>query len=269
MGQSERVQEIEWNVRERVHIMPVGYEHERIVTPAEHYRADRVVLIGHEEDEEGSEGREYWNDATKALEERNIPYNPETCNIFDFYSSLGKIAEIISAYSDDDIYVNLSTGSKVTAIAGMIASMVLESTAYYVRAEDYTGSPDKISEVNNLPRYPIDAPDQEQVNVLGFIDMWAGHEGPPTKGEIIHFSEREGLSYIQQNIAGKGKYRLLDTHIVEPLKGRGWVEETKQGRNKVITLTTDGESALQAFRWMIDEASNWEKYIENGLEEAG
>jgi len=77
---------------------------------------------------------------------------------------------------------------------------------------------------------------------------------------------REGLTYIQRNVAGKGKYRLSDTHILEPLKTRGWIKETKEGRNKVLTLTTDGEAALQAFRWMVDEASDWRKYIEEGLE---
>lgn len=252
---------MEWNVRERVHVMPVGYEYDRIVEPAERFRADRVVLIGHEKDEPGSDGREYWDDVTKALEERDIPYESMSCDMFNLYSSLGTIAEAISTHADDDVYVNLSTGSKVTAIAGMIASMVLEATAYYVRAEDYTDEPSQITDVTNLPKYPIDAPDQEQVNVLEFIDTWSEYEGPPTKGEVIYVSEQESLSYIRQDVAGKGKYRLLDTHIVKPLKERGWITETKQGRNKVLSLTPDGEAALQAFRWMVEDIE-WEQYIE-------
>lgn len=256
---------VEWNVRERVHIMPVGFEFDRIVVPAEQYRADQVVLIGHEGDESGSEGEEYWNRVTAELEERDIPYNDLGCDMFDLYSSLGTIAKAITTHSDDDVYVNLSTGSKITAIAGMIASMVLDTTAYYVRALDYDdGGPTDIVDVIDLPMYPIDAPDKEQVGVLEFIEMWTEHEGPPTKGEIIHFSEQESLAYIRQNVAGKGKYRLLDTHIVEPLKERGWIDESKQGRNKVLSLTADGEAALQAFRWMVEDI-DWEKYLEEGL----
>jgi len=68
-------------------------------------------------------------------------------------------------------------------------------------------------------------------------------------------------------VEGKGKYRLLDTHIVEPLKERGWIEEAKQGRNKVLRLTADGEAALQAFRWMTDEDIDWEKYLEDGFDQ--
>lgn len=264
MSTGER--DLAWDVRERVHIMPVGYEHERIVKPAERLRADRVVLIGHEEDEEGSAGRERLESAANTLEDLDIPYNVMDCDIFNLYSSLGAIAQAVSTHNDDDVYVNVSTGSKITAIAGMIASMVLDSTAYYVRAEDYKNDPSEIIEVTNLPTYPIDAPDQEQVNIMAFIETWVEHEGPPTKGEVIHFSEQESLSYVRENVAGKGKYRLLDTHIVEPLKERGWIEESKSGRNKILELTANGTAALQAFRWMTDEIG-WEKYLEEGLGE--
>jgi hypothetical protein len=266
-GERDTDDGVEWDVRERVHIMPVGYEHERIVQPAKRSRADRVILIGNEEDEEGDQGRERLKEVTEELEELNIPYHMTECRMFDLYSSLGAIAEAVSTHADDDVYVNVSTGSKITAIAGMIASMVMDSTAYYVRAKDYDGeTPRNIIDVVNLPPFPIDAPDQEQVNIMALIETWAAHEGPPTKGEVIHVSEQEGMSYVRQNVAGKGKYRLLDTHIVEPLKQRGWIVEMKSGRNKVLELTDDGASALQAFRWMTEEI-DWTKHLEELLEE--
>jgi predicted transcriptional regulator len=67
-------------------------------------------------------------------------------------------------------------------------------------------------------------------------------------------------------VAGKGKYRLLDTHIVEPLKQRGWIVESKSGRNKILELADDGASALQAFRWMTEEI-DWEMYLEEEFDE--
>lgn len=257
--------DIYWDVHERVHIMPVGYEFERIIQPAQQSRADRIVLIGHIADEQGSDGMSHWENVTDALSELEIPYEEKRCDIFDLYSSLGAIAEAVSTHANDDVYVNVSTGSKITAIAGMIASMVLESTAYYVRAKNYSEDPSQITGVMNLPAYPIDAPDQEQVHIMAFIETWVEHEGPPTKGEVIHFSEQENMSYVSQNVAGKGKYRLLDRNIVEPLKERGWIEESKIGRNKILELTADGAGALQAFRWMSDEI-DWEKYLEEGLD---
>lgn len=259
---------MEWNVQERVHIMPVGFEFDRIIEPADRFRADKVVLIAHTEDEEDGEGQQKWNQVTDELDERGIEYEPAVCDIFDLYDSLGTIAEIISNHAEDSVHVNITTGSKVTAIAGMIASMVMDATPYYVRAKDYEDDPKDITDVTELPTYPINAPDIEQISVMEFIHTWNEHQGPPTKGETIHFSEREDLAYIRKNIAGKGKYRLLDTHIVEPLKERGWLAESKQGRNKVLELTEKGKDARQAFRWLIDEDIDWEVYLEEGLDEA-
>ena len=249
-------------VPNRVHIMPVGYEYERIVQPAEKFRADIVVLIGHDEDTEGSVGDEHLEDAIDALENLGIDIEARECNIFDLYSSMGAIAELIAEHEDNEVFVNVSTGSKVTAIAGMIASMVLDSTPYYVRAKDYEKDPGDIEEYTELPTYPIDAPDAEQVDVLKFIDRFSKQQGPPTKGDVIHFSEQSNLEYVSRNVAGKGKYRLLDTHIVEPLKERGYIQETKQGRNKILSLTDDGRAALEAFQWLVDKEIDWSELDE-------
>lgn len=241
------------NVPGRIHIMPVGYEYERIIQPAQEFRADQVILVGHEGDTEGDEGDKHLRGAIEALEEQNIEIEAKECDIFDLYSSMGAIAESISEHEDDEIYVNVSTGSKVTAIAGMIASMVLDCTPYYVRAKDYENDPEDIKGTTELPTYPIDAPDSEQVDVMQFIHRFSEREGPPTKGDVIHFSEHLNLDYISRNVAGKGKYRLLDVHIVEPLKEREYIAESKQGRNKILTLTDDGRAALEAFRWLVDK----------------
>lgn len=249
-------------VPNRVHIVPVGYEYERIVQPAEKFRADIVVLIGHEDDKDGSEGDQHLDNAIEALDDLGVEIEPRECDIFDLYSSMGAIAESIAEHEDDEVFVNVSTGSKVTAIAGMIASMVLDSTPYYVRAKDYDKDPDDIEAFTELPTYPIDAPDSEQVDILQFIHRFSNRQGPPTKGDVIHFSEQFNLNYVSQNVAGKGKYRLLDTHIVEPLKQRGYIQESKQGRNKILSLTDDGRAALEAFQWLIDKEIDWSKLDE-------
>ena len=245
------------NVPDRVHIMPVGYEYQRIIEPAEEFRADRVVLLGHEGDKEGDEGIEHLEKTISALENQSIALDIRECDIFDLYSSMGSIAEAISDYEEDDVYVNVSTGSKVTAIAGMITSMVLDCIPYYARALNYEDNPAEIQEVTELPTYPIDAPDSEQVDIMEFINRYTEMEGPPTKGDLIFFSDHANLEYISRNVAGKGKYRLLDTHIVEPLKERGFIMESKQGRNKILTLTEQGDAALEAFQWLIDEEIDW------------
>ncbi|SFL50700.1 hypothetical protein SAMN04487950_4050 [Halogranum rubrum] len=256
------------SVRERIHIMPMGYEVERIVLPAENFRADKVEVVTHTEND--PEADECLELVEEGLSQRNIDYEIHRCDIFNLYESLGKIAELIFEHEDDDVYVNVSAGSKVTAIAGMIASMVMGSTAYYGKAETYKERPSGIGEVAELPSYPIDAPASEQVTVMEYIHRYLNQETveePPTKGDIIHFSERAGLPYIRRNVAGKGKYRLLDTDILEPLMERGWVDVTKQGRNKVISISRDGEAALNAFRWMVDVDQNWDILLSDEQED--
>lgn len=258
--------------RKRVHIMPVGYEFDRIVTTATGYQADQVVLIGHENDDE--KGKKCWEKVARALDNQNIDYDTKRCNLFDLYSSLGTIAEAIANHEDDDVYVNVSSGSKITAIGGMIASMVLDATPYYVRADRYGSNsdfeelptPKSVKSVTELPRYPINAPDTEEVVILEFISKYMSEHGPPTKGELIEFSERVELPYINQNVSGKGKYRLLEANIIEPLKEREYIEETKQGRNKILSLTSDGEAALEAFRWMVDTDIDWQRYVRDEVE---
>lgn len=260
------------NVSERVHIMPVGHEYDRVVRAAEDYRADLVILIGHEDNDK--QGQESWENVVEGLSNAGIDFEKDRCNIFDLYDSLATITELIANHENDDVYVNISSGSKITAIAGMIASMVMDSRAYYVQADKYSSHPDKIEniqtsssdekdesshgsfipkgiqEVTELPKYPIDAPDKDQVNAMEFIQQWSETHGPPTKGEIINFANHANLAFMKGDVEEKGKYRLLDTRILDPLKKREWIEITKQGRNKVVSLSKNGEAALSAFRWM-------------------
>jgi hypothetical protein len=241
-----------------VHVIPVGYEHARVVQSALEYKADKVVLITHENNDE--QGERYWTKVLDELENHNMEIEKRDCNIFDLYSSLGSIAQAIHDYEEESVYVNVATGSKVTAIAGMIASMVTNSTPYYAKAKSYgDGSPGEIDFVTELPHYPIDAPDVGQVAVLEFIQRHDEKGENPTKGELIHFSEKNGLGFMDRNVKGKGKYRLLDTHILEPLEQDGYVNIVKEGRTKLVEITEAGRNAIQAFRFLINlDDFDWE-----------
>ncbi|WP_227356874.1 DUF6293 family protein [Haladaptatus salinisoli] len=54
----------------------------------------------------------------------------------------------------------------------------------------------------------------------------------------------------------KGYYRLLDSHVVRPLTERGYVEVTRIGRKKFVSLTDDGANSLRAFRHLLDRADD-------------
>lgn len=241
----------------------MGYEKERVYESAERLRADGVVLLTHHESDEKSRG--CYQTVVKSLNERGIQHRRMVCDIFDMYDSLGKIGEVITDHLDDDVYVNLAAGSKITAIAGMIACMVTEATPYYVQVEDYESeTPQSIVDIYQLPEYPIDPPEPDQINILYFLE----DVGSATKGEIINFSERAGLKFISGHEGQeKAKYRLLDRQIVEPLLEHGYIDVNRDGRSKIVTATDHGMHTLRAFRYLITDQianRNLGHYLEGG-----
>ena len=237
----------EMEISERVHVMPLGYEEERAYLSAERLKADKVVLVAHPDSDK------YVSTVDTELTKRGIEVEVERCNIFDLYSSLGTIAEQLHEHRREHVFVNISTGGKITAIAGMIACMVTGAEPYYVQAEDYeTKIPKGIASIKSLPRYPIEAPDPQQIQILDYIKERQEEGDFPTKGDLIRFGEAAGLPFISNHdVEDKGKYRLLDSHIIHPLSEKGYITIEKSGRQKEIGLTKNGEGTLRAFHYMI------------------
>jgi len=243
---------VRMDVIERVHVMPVGYENDRIVLPAERLQADRVVLLEYEDE---TDHPSYVERVCERLDRAGIARDVVPCDIFDFYDSIGTIAEVATEFDGDDVHVNLASGSKITAIGGMVACMATGATPYYVRAERYAVETDGdvaegVREVTRLPTYPMDSPDPQHVAVMAYL---AENDGA-RKGELIRFGEERGLPFLAEHDAAnaKSEYRLLDSHVVDPLADREYVTVEAVGRSKRVRLTDAGENALRAFRYRIE-----------------
>jgi len=248
--------EMDIAVSNRIHIIPLGFERDRVIVPPQEMGADKVVLIVHEKDEPEDQP-DYYDEIFDELESSAIKTETIKCDIFDLYDALGTIAGLIQSLADEDIYVNLATGGKVTAIAGMIACMVTENAEpYYVHAKDYgdhQGTPiaQTVTGISNLPTYPIDAPSPEQIEILSRLES----EGPFSKKVLIEIGEEEGLPFLA-NYEGddpKGKYRKLDSDILNPLVEDGHAEVFERGREKMVRITNEGENTIEAFKYMLDE----------------
>jgi len=240
------------DVAERVHLMPVGYENDRIVLSAERFSADRVVLLNYDDE---TDHPSYVETVRKRLDERGIDHESVECDIFDFYDSIGTVAELATRFDDHDVYVNLASGSKVTAIGGMIACMATGATPYYVRAERYAAESDGdtaegIREVTELPTYPMESPDPQHVAIMEYV---ASEDGA-RKRDLITFGKEAGLPFIADREAAnrKSEYRLLDSHVLDPLEDNGYVTVRERGRSKLVELTEAGEDTLRAFRYLVD-----------------
>ena len=243
------------DVPERIHLMPVGYENDRLVLPAKRLRADRVVLLENEDaSDDGTANPSYGETVRERLADAAIEHETVPCDVFDFYDGLGTIAELATRFRDHEVYVNLASGSKVTAIGGMIACMATGATPYYVRAERYAeadGVSEGVAEISRLPTYPIDRPSREQVAVLAHLES----NGPTAKKRLIEFGEREGLPFLADHDASnaKAEYRLLDSHVLDPLVENGYVEVDADGRSKRVRATQRGANTARAFGYLLGD----------------
>jgi hypothetical protein len=241
------------DVAERVHLMPVGYENDRIVLPAERFQADRVVLLAYEDE---TDHPSYQETVRERLAEAGIDHETVRCDIFDFYDCIGTVAELATRFADHEVYVNLASGSKVTAIGGMIACMATGATPYYVRAEHYAAETDGdvaegIHSVTELPTYPMESPEPQHVAVMDHVDR----EDGARKRDLIDYGKERGLPFIAEREAAnrKSEYRLLDSHVLDPLAANGYVTLEDVGRSTRVSLTESGVNTLRAFRYLIED----------------
>lgn len=245
------------DVPARVHIIPLGYERDRIIEPPIDLNADKVILLNYAGVDAANP--EYHDEVREELEAADVVLEERDCDIFELYSALGMIAELITDHEGDEVYVNLATGSKVTAIAGMIACMATGGTPYYVRAERYgpegESPPEEpvsygVAGTEKLSGYPIDRPSEQDIRVLDYLDR----EGPASKKELIEFGRQQALDFLA-DVTGEtkqGDYRRLETHVLDGLKENGYVVTEKRGRETLVELTSDGRNTLRAFSYLLE-----------------
>lgn len=234
----------------RVHISPVGFDTaERVTGPLLEHRADRAYLVSRSKNDPAAE---MMKQVRKILEKHpHIEVHDVYVNIWDLYSCLEKFREIFEKERENHIHVNVSTGSKVIAIAGMLACMLWKGSPYYAKLNYEEGgagvSADKrkVSETQFLPVYQINMPSPESLQVLSIIDS-AG--GSMSKKDLI--VELQSLRVIpvylpsQPRSAPHSRLRA----IIDPLQIHWqFIEVKSRGRRSIVTLTGQGRSALRIF----------------------
>lgn len=252
-------------VSDRVQIVPLGFEYDRLMEPIINWKADVVVPIEYNASNQEIPYLEAFIEELAA--NPRIELDRRSCDIFDLYDALGTISKAISDYAGNEVFVNLSGGSKITAIGSMIACMATGARPIYARplyGPEATEIPDEplhqeVREIFELPRYPIDRPSDIHLAFLSYIDSETtntvdGRYRGVSKKELIEFARDRKFRFISESesTTRKGYYRLLDRHVIAPLREQDYVNVEKIGRKKFVTLSEDGQNALGAFRFSID-----------------
>lgn len=241
------------NIVNRVQIVPLGYEKQRVLEPIYRFKADRVVLIRQieEQDYEASFQREVVDELES---NRSIDLEVRECNLFDLDDAIESVVDAIRDYADDEVFVNVSTGSKITAIAAMIACQTTDATPFYVEPEYRTDGKreapeeplvDDIGAIYDLPAFPLQGPTPQQREMLAYL---AENDGA-TKKELIEVAQRRELPFIaeSESKSDEGRYRLLETHIIDPLEDDDCIRVEKVGREKHVFLEEKGRDVLRTF----------------------
>jgi len=187
-------------------------------------------------------------------ENDRIELKERECDLFDINSAVTAFVNVIEAHQKDDVLVNLSTGSKLTAI-GDDGVSIQPATPFYVAPnfENEDGSReapseplvDSIGEMFDLPVFRLSSPSPDQLAILGYLQAQNG----ATKKELIQHARDEGLKFITDTSSKteEGLYRLLETHIIKPLREQSYIHVEKDGRKKRVYLDDHGRDALRIF----------------------
>ncbi len=238
----------------RVHIAPIGYEIDRVVLPAKQEKADRVWLLLHENKSDDKAGP-FVTKITKQLEKLNIEIKEEYHDRRDLFKIIRAVKNIIEQEKENEIYVNLASGSKIQAIGTMMACMMFNDKEnihpFYVEAENYPGFDEKqplstgIKDIQNVPPYSIKIPEEKLIQALEIIK---NNNGKLTKKEMAKIAEENKIITVnaQEKNHSMARFASLDKNIIQPLEEQWkFIKVEKIGRNRWINLTQEGKNAIE------------------------
>ncbi len=245
----------------RIHVAPVGFEVERVVEPVVSERADRVYLLTRSHDDAA---QPFVEEVLRRLARAPRPIEVEVrrTDIWDVLGALGELRAIfererrIDRHATDvvPIRVNVSTGTKITAIAGTLACMLWKGEPYYAQVTQawYSGLTPRVRRVNDVVSrvdpvtiYELRAPNAELVAVLEALDRRGGE-----------LRKRDLIRELGLDAPSAGGGRALSPQAqhsrlrgrLEPLEGKwGFVTTRSSGARGRVRLTEQGRLAIALF----------------------
>ncbi len=243
----------------RVHIATVGFQVRRITEPLIREKADKVYLLTRSHNDKATA---YLDKVMKILrKERYLQIEKRTMDIWDLFDCLQTYKKIINEEEkggkNTHIYINVSTGSKISSVAGAMACMIWKGTPYYAHIEyndkkDLAdGLPDEdVTAIDEIPVYSINKPKPESLAVLKILNSMkeGGRPKMMKKGRLIEELEEVGIIEKNASIGAKhSKLKGLLNSISIAGSDNPLVEVEYKGKQSNVILTTQGESTLKIF----------------------
>ena len=238
----------------RVHIAPLGFEIDRIILPVKQTKADKLCLIVHEKTSEDKSGP-YLEKIKKECKKLNVKLELSYANRLGIFNMIKLVKEIIVAEENNYIYVNVASGSKIQAIACMMACMILKECTnikpFYAEPESYAAFEGKqqsfgLKDTIPLPTYEIHTPKKKLLDALNIV--YTHDKQKLTKKEMAEIAEEKEIITVnaEDENHSQARFASLDKNIIEPLEKQwGFIEIEKIGRNRWIKITEEGKNAAE------------------------
>ncbi len=253
----------------RVHIVPVGFEKDRIIKPIIELKADKVYLIGYKEKGAGLPFVEY---AEKKLIEKGIKVKVENCNRNDLFDLIKCFKDIIDIEKGNNIYINVSSGGTFPSIAGTMSSMLFRERnvsiePYYVTPEKYENEPKPnkylkpesygVKEIVSIPNYKVYLPPKHLIKVIKFIERFSEgvskkeliryvfDEGIATSQKYEKKSKNQKISPVEKQKEASNKHMWVNHNIIEKLNDWKLIEVDGKRKSMLITLNKQGKDMVK------------------------
>jgi len=235
----------------RVHIVPLGFEIDRIILPAQQMKADKIWLLRHDNPAQ-DKAKSYSDKIIKEFKKNKIKVEFAEANRNDVFNILKIVKEIFEKEKNNDIYVNVSSGSKIQAIACMMACMMFNDdknvNPFYVEAKEYLGFSGKpiskgIKEIEYVPTYEIQTPEERHIAALKIV---VDKGGRISKKEMAKLAVEKKLIVVNAENQSQATFASLDKNIISVLENQwGFVTVEKIGRTRWIQITEEGKHAAE------------------------
>lgn len=243
-----------------IHIIPLGWEADRAILPVVRMKAHRVHLLCNP----SSHPRQnhFFNLVMNRLREEGVEVVHTGVDAdSDLKGMAAQTAEIIrrEASQGNRVYINIAAAGKLAAVGAMMAAMAHlrgHGMVYYVRPEEYIQSAEdqmKHGLTRGMAGDPLRIPVPEiqlpSENGLVVLTSLAKAGGTMRYRELFHslyeagsdgFKEVKVKKHTPRGVKTRLTVRLSKT-ILEPLLRANLVTLSKEGRERVVHLTTSGE----------------------------
>jgi Family of unknown function (DUF6293) len=236
---------------------------DRIVLPAVRKKADRVWLITDKTSHHEDKGSPYTKSIAKKLKESNIECQQASADRTDLFDILRALRTIIMHEKGNHILVNVSVGSKIQAIASMMACMMFKDMAtikpYYVVPEKYNTilleekgnqETEGMKDIITLPEYKIEIPNEKLIECMHMISQHKDNK--LSKRELKDLALNNNLFQVGKNDTqdreerrDQAAYMALNKNLIEPLMEWKFISVEKMGAHHIVSLTDEGINALR------------------------